>query len=60
MSSHMKLSTIFLFVVLAGASGCGGQDATQPAAGSISVGARKDTMAPSAPLDKSKTSPARK
>ena len=46
--------------MLALASGCDGQDSTQPAAGSISVGARKDNLAPSLPAGKEKTSPARK
>ena len=46
MSSHKRLWTGFLFVVLAVASGCDGQDSTQPAAGSISVGARKDNCGP--------------
>ncbi len=46
--------------MLAVASGCDGQDSTQPAAGSISVGARKDNVAPSVPPGKAKTSPARK
>ena len=60
MSSHKRLWTGFLFVVLAGAIGCDGQDSTQPAVGSISVGARKDNVAPSVPPGKAKTSPARK
>ena len=47
-----------LLVVLAGAGGCDGQDSTQPAVGSISVGARKDNLAPSVPPGKAKTSPA--
>jgi hypothetical protein len=43
-----------LFVVLAGAGGCGVQDPTQPAAGSISVGAHKDETAPSVLSGKTK------
>ena len=42
------------------AGGCDDQDSTQPAAGSISVGARKDNLAPSVPPGKTKTAPARK
>jgi hypothetical protein len=60
MSPHKKLWTGFLLVVLAGAGGCDVQDATQPAAGSISVGARKDNLAPSVAPGKAGTSPARK
>jgi hypothetical protein len=59
MSCHKRLWTGFLFVVLAGAAGCGVQDATQPPAGSISVGTRKDNLAPSVPPGKAKASPAR-
>jgi hypothetical protein len=46
--------------MIAGAGGCDVQDSTQPPAGSISVGARKDQLSPVAPADKAKTSPARK
>jgi hypothetical protein len=46
-------------MVLAGAGGCDGQDSTQPAVGSISVGARKENLAPNVPSKKAKTSPAR-
>jgi hypothetical protein len=60
MSSHKRLRTGFLLVALAGAGGCNVQDSTQPAAGSISVGNRKDNLAPSVPPGKAKTSPARK
>ncbi len=60
MSSHKRLWTGFFFVALAVAGGCDGQDSTQPAAGSISVGARKDNVAPSVPAGKAKASPARK
>ena len=49
-----------LLVALAGASGCGVQDPTQPPAGSISVGARKENVAPSGPAGKAKASPARR
>jgi hypothetical protein len=44
---------------LAGTIGCGVQDPTQPAVGSISVGARKDDVGPSRPAGKTKTAPAR-
>ena len=60
MSSHKRLYTGFLIAVLAVASGCDGQDSTQPAAGSISVGARKDTVAPIVPPGKAKALPAGK
>jgi hypothetical protein len=46
--------------MLAVSSGCDGQDSTQPAAGSISVRARKDNVAPSVPPGNQKTSPGRK
>jgi hypothetical protein len=46
--------------MLAVASGCDGQDREQPAVGSISAGARKDSVAPNVPPGTAKTSPARK
>jgi hypothetical protein len=60
MSFHKRFWIGLLLVVLAGASGCDAQDSTQPAAGSISVGARKDNLAPSVPSGKTKTAPAPK
>ena len=60
MRSHRKLWAGFLLVVLVGAGGCDDQDPTQPPAGSISVGARKDALAPSVPPGKAKPSSARK
>ena len=42
---------------LACCGGCDGQDSTQPPAGSISVGARKDSTAPSVPSGKTKPAP---
>ncbi len=60
MSAHKGLWKGFLFVALAVASGCDGQDSTQPAAGSISVRARKDNVAPNVPAGKDKTSQVRK
>ena len=46
--------------MLASAGGCGNQDPTQPAPGSISVGARKDNLGPSLPPGKAKAAPDRK
>ncbi len=57
---HKKMSMFFLLAVLAAAGGCDVQDSTQPAPGSISVGARKDNLAPNVSPGKTKTSPARK
>jgi hypothetical protein len=56
MTFHKRFWIGLLFIGLAG--GCDVQDSTQPAAGSISVGARKDHLAPSLPPGKTKTAPA--
>ncbi|HEY2154469.1 MAG TPA: hypothetical protein VGH33_02485 [Isosphaeraceae bacterium] len=58
MTSHRRIWIALLLVGLAGAAGCSVQDPTQPAVGSISVGARKDSLAPSLPPGKTGTGPA--
>jgi hypothetical protein len=59
MTFHKRFWIGILLIGLAGSVGCDGQDSTQPAAGSISVGARKDSTAPTLPPGKTKTAPAR-
>jgi hypothetical protein len=59
MTFHKRLWIGLLLVGLAVSVGCSGQDPNQPAAGSISVGARKDSTAPNLPPGKAKTTPAR-
>jgi hypothetical protein len=49
---------IWIGLLLAGLGGCGIQDPTQPPVGSISVGARKEGVAPSLPPGKTKAAPA--
>ena len=57
---HKRLWIGVLLAMLAGAGGCSNQDPTQPAPGSISVGARKDNLGPSLPPGKAKAAPDRK
>jgi hypothetical protein len=47
-----------LFLAVAGTGGCSVQDPDQPPAGSISVGARKDSTAPNATAGKTKSAAA--
>ena len=50
--------SFWIGLILAGlAGGCDTQDSTQPAAGSISVHARKDALAPSLPSGEKKIAP---
>lgn len=46
-----------LFVGLAGLDGCSNQDPDQPPIGSISVGARKENLAPERTPDRSTAAP---
>jgi hypothetical protein len=57
MTFHKRLWIGLLLVGLAVSAGCSGQDPNQPAVGSISVGARKDSAAPNLPPGKTKTGP---
>jgi hypothetical protein len=56
MTFHQRIGIGLLLVGLAG--GCDGQDPTQPAVGSISVGARKGNLAPNRPSAETKKAPA--
>jgi hypothetical protein len=58
MTFHRRMWIGLLFLGLAGAAGCGVQDPNQPPAGSISVGARKESTLPSLPPGKTRTGPA--
>jgi hypothetical protein len=57
MTFSKRLWIGLLLVGLAGSVGCSDQDPDQPAVGSISVGARKDSPAPSLPRGKAKAAP---
>jgi hypothetical protein len=57
MKFRRRTSFGLLLLGLTGAGGCSVQDADQPAIGSISAGARKDTLAPKTAPAKTKTAP---
>ncbi len=57
MTFSKRLGIGLLLVGLAGSVGCDDQDPDQPAVGSISVNARKDSPAPGLPAGKTKAAP---
>ncbi len=58
MTVRGRIGVGLLLVGLFGTGGCSVQDANQPPVGSISVGARKDSVAPDAARGKTKSAPA--
>jgi hypothetical protein len=57
MTFSKRIGIGLLLVGLAGSIGCTGQDPDQPAVGSISANARKDSPVPSLPAGKTKAAP---